>query len=250
MAAWLNKVADALTGNAADGEPSVRRLLDRVRRARSRLELDHVHARDEPHAVMITTIEQLGDDDLVIAPPSIGAQARPLTTGERLRLAFQGPNGRLAGETRVLGRIKLLSGGGDVFYGYRLEIPPSLEANERRVGRRVPVGIDLAPRAELFRPEAGSELPLRGVVQDISSTGLLIRCPNARGKVSLDDRLFLKVTLPPPVGALDEMVRIARLESGATRDEHLVGVRLERRLDRLAALVQQLESLRRKRLRA
>ena len=235
MSDWLSKVKNALAGDGAAKSDARAHLLV-AHRDRAILELESLNQEGIDIPVMSATIEQIREKDLMISQPSVGGINRVLATGERLRLSFVGLNGRLRGESTVLGRIKVPAGGaseensgGRMLYGYRLALPASLEIVTERTDTRALIGRDLAVEVELHTFE--QQAPIRGFVKDISKGGLKIRSSNAKGKLSEGQRLYLKVELPPPVGLLTEMVRITHLEPTGKGEQLMIGLAFGRRIE-------------------
>lgn len=250
MPQWLAKVVDALSG----GELSeVRRILEAARRNRTKLHLESFGPgadQDDESIVLISTIEQVRAKDFVIDQPTIGGITRPLAIGEQLRVSFLTTSGLMTAETRSLGRVKIPSGGTRAFFGYHLAMPDHIEAEERRIAGRVLVGFDLAPEVELHTDRTHFLAPVRGVMHDLSAAGMKIRTRNAADRISPEDRVYLRVDLPDPVGPLTEMVVIVRVDPGRSSGENIIGVRFERHIETLDELIEELALRRKRRNRA
>lgn len=212
---WFHKLIEAFGGEGND-QAQVKRLLERAQHERVRVELIDSGGSPNNPLRLSTTIEQVRDNDIVVSRPTLGGRLRPLATGGELSLVIGLDGQRLAALTRTQGRIRVKSGSGGMFYGYRLAMPESFKPEERRAAPRYEVRGDDAPDAELA--VLGLNSRVHGLVIDLSATGMSMRSPNARGRVKEGQRAYLTVKLPEPVGVLKETVNVVRIqehESGA-----------------------------------
>lgn len=222
------------------GEPNAveetRRLLGDAHKARVKLWLEPLMTSVRNSTLMTATIEQVRTEDIIIGQPSIGGVIRTLVSGESLRLSFSvGPAGHLNGETEVLGRFQIPSGGSDPLHGYRLAMPQGLQLQERRSAKRSDSKLNLAREVELYRSE--TEEPIRGVVQNLSVSGMQIRTHDYQPKLQQGDRVRLVFHLPSPVGGVNRMVSIARLAKNRNPRQQILGVSFEREIPGLAELL-------------
>ncbi len=232
MAHWLERVRQALCGEANRRE-TVRRHLGHVLRRRTCLELDPLSIKDNrPRGrTMIVQIEMVRQDDFVIGQPAMGGCSYPLAAGEKLQVTLFSGVTRLTGETKCLGRIKIPSGSGGAFYGYRMVLPEVLTPVARRQRART-AAFTVAPEAEL-RACTGHGGTVRGVVHDLSTTGMQIRSRNALGRVEAGMRMYLSTVLPAPVGELNEMVVVRYLTPNERSDQVIIEVEFEQQLERM-----------------
>ncbi len=240
MPAWLSSVKRALRAGP-NAQERVRLLLKEAYRARTTLDLEPLNQTGFHKLVLAATIEQVRDDDLIISQPLIGALNHPLATGEELLMSFGVDSmGGVSGKTQALGRVQIPSGGARLLYGYRLAMPATLRAHERRQHRRVTFGSGPPPAAALYsRPK---DAPLRGTVLDISIRGMLIRVLHEpECELELQQRVHLSVQLPPPVGVIDEDVTVVRVAPSTNRTNNYVGVAFDGEIEGLADLVRRLE---------
>jgi hypothetical protein len=231
---WISKLARALAGE--DAKDEARELLRTAYADRVKLKLEPLKTSVENATVMTATIEQVRDGDLVISQPVIGGVTRPLVTGEKLRLSLSLKSvGRLAGEVEVLGRHKIPSGGGAPLQGYRLSLPDELDDEDRRAAKRRAMASNLAREVELYRRD--DDEPIRGVVQNLSSSGMQIRTHDSHPQLRPGERVRLVVHLPPPVGGINRMVNIARLAGNRNPRHRVIGITFEREIPGLAELL-------------
>ncbi len=204
----------------------------------------HVKLRLEPlktsianATIMTASIEYVGED-LIISQPVIGGVTRPLLTSEQLRLSFSLKElGHVTGETEVIGRFKIPSGGGEPLHGYRLTIPDELFPDERRESGRAGGSVNLAREVEIYRRPG--EDPIRGVVQNLSKGGMQIRTHDSpETPLRSGERVRLIVHLPPPVGGINRMVTIARLAGNRNPRHRVIGIAFEHDIPGLVELLQ------------
>lgn len=258
-------LGEVLTGQA-DAARGIRELFEHAQRRNRKIELepmlpstasarpasreaDNGHALPARKDAMIATIEQVREDDLVISQPMIGGRVRPLVAGEPLQLGLIGPDGRHVGRTKCLGRIRIKSGGQQVMYGYRLAFPAALEPEDRRQNYRIGVEFDLAVLTELYVQDTGG--PIVGVLMDLSAGGARarLRCPDVpRGFIGRV-QAALRMTLPEPVGTVEQVVRVNRIERCARTGHNIVAIEFTEEIESLERLIRALEIRRAKRRR-
>ena len=224
-------------------EQSVRRLLSVAQRDRAKLALEV--ATGAHTLVMTTTIEQVRDDDFVISQPVIGALTHPLAFGEDIKIGFVHSAVHYSGHSRCLGRIKIPSGGSgksgrgeevQVLYAYRLTLPDSFRAEDRRAEPRVQVGLAGPIEAQLYAPSA-DEGPVLGNIVDISMAGARIITQSISGRIGPGRALYLKAMLPEPAGLLDELVNVVRVDCDSRTGQCTIGLRFQRRVEALERLL-------------
>lgn len=205
--------------------------------ARVKVKLEPLKTSIANATIMTAAIEQVGED-LIISQPVIGGVTRPLLTGEQLRLSFSLKDlGHVMGETEVIGRFKIPSGGGEPLHGYRLTIPQELFPDERRDSSRAGGDVNLAREVELYR--GSGDDPIRGVVQNLSQGGMQIRTHDSPAPpLQPGARVRLIVHLPPPVGGVNRMVTIARLAGNRNPRHRVIGIAFEREIPGLRELLQ------------
>lgn len=246
---WLVRMKEALAGSSVPDE--MRQALEAAQRSRARVDLEPLNGRPDAKLILASTIEQVRRDDLLVAQPTIGGRTYPLTTGEKLRIAFAVDGTRLSGVTTCHGRCKTRSGAGGLFYGYRLSIPEdTLLMTERRLAYRAPVPAEIAPEAELHVLHNGAAVTVHGIVEDVSIGGMKLRSRNASGKVAPGMRVFLKVQLPEPVGLITEMIHIAHIREGTQDDEFIIGLRFESEVSEITEAIKALDLERKSRRRS
>jgi c-di-GMP-binding flagellar brake protein YcgR len=232
---WIAKLARVLVGE--DARDEARELLRNAHADCVKLKLEPVRTSVENATVMTATIEQVQEDEVIISQPIIGGVARPLVAGETLRISLKLKSvGRLAGETEVMGRCKIPSGGATPLQGYRLSLPEELFDRDRRSAKRRGMASNLAREVELYRRD--DDDPIRGVVQNLSVGGMQIRTHDSQPpRLRPGERVRLVVHLPRPVGGINRMVAIARI-AGNRNPRHLViGIAFEREVPGLAELL-------------
>ena len=239
MGTWPSRLWRTLSRASAAAERS-RRALQVARQDRTTLVLEPPTAPTMAPITLHTTIEQVRATDIIIAQPIYEGTTRQLVSGEALRISFTvQPFGHLTGRTRVLGRLKLPSDtDGRPFYGYRLAIPEVLRKADRRRAQRATIGFELSREAEIYK--SNDQVPIRGVVQNVSTTGMQIRTHNARPLLSKDERVRLVVYLPPPVGEVNRVVTVARVTCDRNPRFRLVALSFDRELSGFADLIKNL----------
>ncbi len=230
----MSKIARALAGEGTRGE--ARAALTAACEDRAKLRLEPLRTSIANATVMSAAIEHVGEV-LVIHQPVIGGVSRPLLNGERLRLSFSLKElGNVTGETEVLGRDKIPSGGAEPLHGYRLSIPAELFREDRRDSDRASTTLNLAREVEIYR-RPGDD-PIRGIVQNLSQGGMQIRTHDApEPPLQPGERVRLIVHLPAPVGGINRMVTIARLAGNRDPRHRVIGIAFEREIDGLRALL-------------
>lgn len=235
MARWISRIARALGGE--DARQEALSALQAAYEARVKLRLEPVKTSIANATVMTAAIEQVGED-LIISQPIISGVPRPLLAGEQLRLSFSLKElGHVTGETEVIGRFKIPSGGGEPLHGYRLSIPDELFPDERRESGRTGGSVNLAREVEIYRRP--TEEPIRGVVQNLSLGGMQIRTHDSpEPPLQPGERVRLIVHLPAPVGGVNRMVTIARLAGNRNPRHRVIGIAFERDIPGLRELLQ------------
>ncbi len=231
----MSKITRALAGDDTRREALL--ALAAAHEARVKLKIEPLKTSIANATVMTAAIEQVGED-LIISQPVIGGVTRPLLTGEQLRLSFSLKElGHVTGETEVVGRFKIPSGGGEPLHGYRLTIPQELFPDERRESGRAGGSVNLAREVEIYRRP--DEEPIRGVVQNLSQGGMQIRTHDSpEPPLRPGERVRLIVHLPPPVGGINRMVTIARLAGNRNPRHRVIGIAFERDIPGLRELLQ------------
>ncbi len=240
MADWLskmmNKVKPAAAGSAAapvtkGGATSVRNALQAAHRNRCKVFLEVPNQK----VVAATQVEQITNDEIVIAQPSIGGMTYPLAFGEALKLSFVDQKSNLVGETKCLGRTKVTSGDGRTLFAYRLALPSSIKVEERRADPRTEITQEVAPEAQLYSGTMKS--PVVGRLTNISMSGARVSMDSAAPGLSIGQELYLKFEMPDPIGKVDEVVEVQRLDFDRRNSKHTVGVSFQRRIERLETLL-------------
>ncbi len=231
----MAKLARALAGE--NDQEEAKQVLRAAYDARAKLRLEPLRTSIANATVMSAMIEQVSDDVLIISQPVIGGVARRLVAGEELRLSFSLKElGHVMGETEVLGRSKIPSGGSNPLHGYRLTIPEELFPDERRESNRERQGLNLAREVEIYR-EPGDD-PIRGVVQNLSIGGMQIRTHDSpEPPLRPGQRVRVVVHLPAPVGGVSRTVTIARLAGTRNRRHRIIGIAFEREVPGLRELL-------------
>ena len=231
MGEWFSKILGRVSAKKAGVNAPVRQALDAALRTRARIMLE---APDQG-IISATFIEQIDNGELVVDQPSIGGLTYPLAFGEKLGLSFVIDRTHYTGRTRCLGRARLPSGGRGALYAYRLMIPEALKGEERRDAPRTEIMPEIAPRAQLYVGTLGNGM--FGQLTSISMTGARIHTDQSLALLSLGQEVYLKTTLPEPVGLLDELVEVQRLEPDQRTGLNIIGVQFRRRIDRLETLM-------------
>lgn len=224
----------ALSGQA-EAKNSVRQALLSAHRDRIKIALKITSGNQV--VVMASTIEQVREDDLAVSQPMIGGQTHQLASGEEVTLSFVNNGGFYTGQSRCLGRIKIPAGDSDqMIFAYRLALPESLGADERRREPRVRLGFKKPIEAQLYAP-ASTAGPVLGTLMDVSMTGARIDTPLPIGRITPGQALYLKAMLPDPVGLMDELVDVVRIDVDIRSGQHIIGLRFRKRINGLENLI-------------
>jgi hypothetical protein len=231
MGQWFTNLLGRFRKQKTDTRGLVRAALQQALRNRCKVYLE------APQGVVAATqVQQVSLDELIISQPSIGGLTYPLAFGETLKISFVDQTTNLTGRTKCLGRVKVNAGSftdGKIgtLYAYRMGMPESLKSEERRHEQRAEIIPEIAPDAQLY---AGSiTRPVLGKLTSISMGGACIHTDMPINSLSLGQEIYLKSTLAEPVGILDEVVEVNRLEPDRRTGMNVVGVTFRRRLDRL-----------------
>lgn len=240
---WFSAIMQAL-GADTGARPPVRQSLLAAQRSRAKIALELTKS-DHP-TIMTTTIEQVGEEDCVIAQPSVGGVTHPLAFGEALRMSFVLNQDFHQGYTQCLGRIKVPAGAtargssasGSMLFGYRLALPRSIDVLNRRGFPRAEITLPQAAEAVLYQPR--SDLAVKGSLIDVSMSGaqILARLGN---RLNSNLEVFLKCRLPEPVGLIDEVVDVTRVTVDQRTGQFHVGVRFLRRIPGLATVIRDVQ---------
>ncbi len=192
---------------------AVRRRLEEAQQSRTRVDLTLLkpdgEQRDERHPV--TTIEQVRDEDVIISQPMIHGRKLPLATNELVRLTLVTASGAvLTGQTKCLGRFRMQSGGEAPFYGFRVEFPDTLHIDERRTEQRRSIPPECSPQCELRTLEGA--MPIHGMVENMSTGGLRLRCRNAGDKLALGQVAYVDLELEGASSPFSATVRVCSVE--------------------------------------
>jgi len=235
----FTKMMQALSGQA-EAKHAVRDALTAAFRDRTKiaLEIDTGH---QP-VIMTTSLEQIREDDLAVSQPMVGGQTYQLAFGEELKLSFVNNGGFYTGQTRCLGRVKIPAGNPEhderdqMIFAYRLALPESLGADDRRRAARVRLGFKKPIEAQLYAP-ASTAGPVLGTLVDVSLTGARIDTPASIGRITPGQALFLKTLLPDPVGLMDELVDVVRVDVDIRSGQHIIGLRFRKRINGMEDLI-------------
>lgn len=201
---WIKQLLNGLSGHETSNGTEVRSILQEAQNERVKVEL--VEASTGSPVRMSTTIEQVREGDVIISRPMHNSQLRPLASSGRLTIHLSIAGRDLKATVTNEGRVRMASGGGKVFYGYRLSLPTEFQVEERRRAVRIETNADFAPDVEISA--LGTCGPVHGVVVDMSANGMKVRSRNALGKVESGQRVYVKVELPRPVGLFKQIVHV------------------------------------------
>lgn len=245
MGDWLLKVFHALS---FDSTPAVRLALEQAREARTKIVLEVTSKRHT--MVLSSTIEQLRTDDFVISQPSVGGLTQPLAFGEFVKIGFVQGTTYYTGETRCLGRIKVVLDekptanpppltsdyAGPILHGYRMAYPQSIRTDDRRSAPRAAPTLGQPVPAQLYA-SASLKAPLIGTIVDVSMTGARFLAACQCDQLQPNQQVFLKAMFPPPVGLVDDLVTITRIEADGPDAPPTIGVRFQNRIPALDQLL-------------
>lgn len=229
MADWLAKMISKVGG--PDARSAVREALQAALRNRAKV---YIESPDQG-VVALTQVQQISDEEIVIAVPSIGGMTYPLAFGETLKVSFVEDRTNMTGASRCLGRVKVPAGDGKTLFAYRIALPESMQVEERRADSRVELPMDIAPEGHIYSGKL--PLPIVGRITNISMSGarMTLTAP-ARG-ITIGQEVYIKFMMPEPMGLVDEVVEVQRIENDPRSGKYEVGVSFHRRLERLALLM-------------
>ena len=241
MRTWLSKIKKALLPEP-ESVRRVRGLLAEAYRTSTKLELEPLSQPSLHKLVLIASIEEVRENEIIICQPLVGALNHPLATGEHFRLLFTSKSfGHLSGKTESLGRIEIESSESRMIYGYRMSLPASLRVVDRRRKLRVSFGSGPPPSAALYTRR--KSVPVRGTVQDITPAGMLIRVLHkGEQELELGQKVHLSVHLPEPVGSIAVEVTVVRLAPSSNRVNNYIGVTFVREIEGLETLIKKLQN--------
>ena len=162
------------------------------------------------------------DDTFLVARPMVGGVVRMLGRYEHYTVSFMGADGRVTGKTQALGRARIPTDGGQTIPGYKMALPEELQLVDRRRGLRTLLGKDLVREAELH--VLGRRGPILGLVDNLTPGGARLQCRNAAGHLHRGQNAEFKITLPDPVGAIQETVQITEISPATGAGVLTVGV--------------------------
>jgi len=232
----FTKMISALAGQGGVRE-SVRQSLRAAQKERTKIMLE-VSTGKQP-MMMFTTIEQVADDSVIISQPIVGGHTYPLAFGEQVKMSFVSQAINHAGQSKCLGRTKIEAsgqGGSHTIFAYRLSLPESLAFTDRRRNPRVQLRFSAEIEAQLYAP-ASAHGPVLGTVMDISMTGARIRTNMPAGRIVVGQTMFLKSLMPDPVGLMDELVDVRRVEIETRTGLHNIGISFRKKINGLEDLI-------------
>jgi len=240
----------ALTGEA-EIAARIRRELQALQRSRAKMNLELISMLGGNPETLATVVEQVREKDIIISQPSSGALTRPLAGGDRVRLCFAASGGISTGEARVLGRIKMQSGGKGMFFGYRVSIPTQMQTVERRQHPRIPFEYGSEPMVHLTSSTDGASeearASLSGHMQDISIGGAQVRIDGSAPPIKPGARMMLISDFPMPVGSVNHPVTVQRVERDPNTGVTRLGLQFATRIPNLAAFLETLQARRTRR---
>jgi c-di-GMP-binding flagellar brake protein YcgR len=242
---FFDNIKSAISGE--DPLEQVRAHLRHAQRSRAKVFLHSIDSK-EAQPSLITQIEQVEKDAFQITRPAAGGVLHPLAVNERFEMTFMDGRHRYGGETSCLARVRIPSGGSRVLFGYRMSLPNQLIAHERREHARATVGFDLAPKVEIS--SFSFEGVVRGTMIDVSAGGMQVRTYTAKGRLTLDQQVFVNCALPDPVGELSEVMRIAYLGEGKVEGQVIIGLAFRDRVETIDQFVRRYELQRARRRHA
>ncbi len=207
MARWL----DSILGTFGLGTPTDEDIAERLRAAQEdgeHLELRPLGSVEADPPTILAEIIRVDDAAIIIAPPTLD-EARRMRHGNRFALSFLEATGRVNGEIVCQGRVRLKSDGDSPGHGFRFSLPRALMRVERRIEHRE--HIDPADAAEVELTSFERQSPIYGRLVNISRGGARLRCQNPDAELLVGQDVYLKMTLPEPVGLVTELVKVLSL---------------------------------------
>lgn len=220
----------------------VHRLLVEAYRTSTKIELEPLSQSSLHKLVLIATIEDVRENEIIISQPLVGSLNHPLATGEHFRFLINSKSlGHLSGKTESLGRIEIESSEARMIYGYRMSLPASLRVATSQKKLRVRFGSGPPPSVALYLRRKC--IPLRGTVQDITPTGMLIQVLHkGEQELELGQKVHLSVHLPEPVGSVGVEVTIIRLAPSSNKVNNYIGVSFAREIEGLETLIKKMQN--------
>jgi hypothetical protein len=231
VANWLSRMRDAFAAQGG-GAASVRRFLLTAMQTQAEVTLAPTASTTTSDNRLTTRILGIHRDGLIVAQPMVGRAVRFLKRPDRYRLSFRTPQGRVSGETKVLGRARISGENGHHLTGYRLSLPVTMQQADAANALTALLGDELAVEAELHIISRNG--PVIGLVTDINPAGAYLRCRNTVDDVECGQKARFHLDLPEPVGRIREWVSIADTEEDPGSGALLVRVAFEKRNEAIA----------------
>jgi hypothetical protein len=245
MGTWFSKVISAL-GGEQDGKQRAMHLLHAAQRARLKLNLE-VNSGSNA-VVLVTTVEQVRENDFVVSQPTIGGLTHPLAFGETIIIGIAKDNAYHTARSQCMGRVRIPSGGGGnsgggaansggggapspdaLLYAYRLAMPVGVHSRERRAEPRIALRFTGDVEAQLYA-HAMIDGPILGTIDNVSMSGASIITNLPPKRLQRGQTLYLKARLPDPGGLIDDLVTIAHMEVNAKTGLCTIGVQFQQRV--------------------
>lgn len=188
----------------------VRHLLVEAKDDGTKIELQVIGS-VQAHAPMFAlTLASVDEAEFIVGQPTAEA-SRELKPGRRFIIGFYRGRERWIGETTCLGRTKVRDERQRILYTHRFSLPEDLRcetprSEEKASSRYRFQDLDI----ELSAFELHS--PIYGKTVDLGRRKARLKCHNAMNKLHVGQDVFLKTTLPEPVGAIADLARITRLQ--------------------------------------
>jgi hypothetical protein len=229
MSNWLDKIVRALAG----GRPAeVRAALDEAQRAHARVELEPVTRTTDGPCVLVTRVEHVDDDGVVVSRPVVGGAVRPMAIFEPHVMRFTAGGHAYEGVTRALARTRIPGADGSVIFGYRLEVPRTLDVASVPPEEQAVLGRATVREAELR--VLARDLPIHGRIEEITSDSAVLRCRNGQGAIAASQQAILVADLSDPIGAIREEVRVVGVRTDPDSSGIIVRVAFHARNERIA----------------
>jgi len=196
-------------GGGPRPDPAILEHFKRLAHSRQPLEIEPLQVGATGGGRQFSVVERVDDRSIVIGRPSGPGAHRPLIQFGAYTLLIPAGDSELAGESRVLSRVRIKGGASRELHCYRLSLPLELHTVSRRLNQRLLFGGDLMCEARV-RAE-GRAAPIFGSLEELTPTSARLRC-RAPVPIVCGAAVHLDAELPPPVGELRVVGEVVGIE--------------------------------------
>lgn len=222
MRIWFKNLS-SLLGEEDSEECSVRQIVDAAaaRHAVVGLSRDPKTLRPDPDCGVLDAVD--GEDLVISRHEAEGEWLADIMPGDTVHLAISAARGFYIGEAEVVSRWSGQDIGLDRC-GYRVRMPKTLIHSQRRAAERIPVAFDLSPRATVRTPDLERQIG-RGIVLDLSTTGLRVRVASSR-EILVGELVAVDATFSHSLPSFHGIAEVMNVFPSRVPDSRILGLRL------------------------